>query len=450
MLKTQAGLVAQRTQPGWVFMMYRVCLGVGLAASVLSFDVASAAELPPIMASEKNAVPDCVTPGRLTAYLRSRNPQLDPRFEKIAIEYMRNGEHLGMRWDYAFFQMAIETSYLTFRREGGRRGDVKPEQNNFAGLGAVGNGEPGESFGDMPTGVLAHLQHVLIYAGEEVENPVAERTRKVLQWGVLKSFQKKIKGPITYSHLAQKWATGSDYADAIETHANRFFADFCKSSDPAPEMLVEARGETLKQPVQVAAAEPKTERVSGVELARRAIEEGRTDADAKRSGLGAAALAKSQPETAEPSSSIFTIVNALTGAPKADLAPKADAPKAEAQKPDSPKIETKNSKADATADKPATFLTASVAGGMAKSFTAPPAGTKCRVWTASYGGQKAIIIKVEADRAVNYTVLDVNEGAEKREAEAYIAAYAKGGEIAGEFGSQTQALDKAFELCPEG
>lgn len=31
---------------------------------------------------------------------------------------------------------------------------------------------------------------------------------------------------------------------------------------------------------------------------------------------------------------------------------------------------------------------------------------------------------------MNYTVLDVNEGTEKREAEAYIAAYAKGGVIA--------------------
>ncbi len=52
---------------------------------------------------------------------------------------------------------------------------------------------------------------------------------------------------------------------------------------------------------------------------------------------------------------------------------------------------------------------------------------------------------------INYTVLHVNEGSEKREAEAYIAAYAKGGEtVATEFKNQDQALDKAFELCPEG
>ena len=50
----------------------------------------------------------------------------------------------------------------------------------------------------------------------------------------------------------------------------------------------------------------------------------------------------------------------------------------------------------------------------------------------------------------NYTVLDVNEGSEKREADAYIAAYAKGGEKVGEFANPSQALDKAFELCPDG
>ena len=72
------------------------------------------------------------------------------------------------------------------------------------------------------------------------------------------------------------------------------------------------------------------------------------------------------------------------------------------------------------------------------------------MWTASYGGQKAVIIRAQSDGAVNFTVLDVNEGAERREAEAYISAYAKGGVIDQEFGSQTLALEKAFELCPEG
>ena len=95
--------------------------------------------------------------------------------------------------------------------------------------------------------------------------------------------------------------------------------------------------------------------------------------------------------------------------------------------------------------------TASVAGAAKDAAKVEKkTAAKCRVWTASYGGAKAIIIKAIADQTTNYTVLDVNEGAEKREADAYISAYAKGGESVGEFATQTQALDKAFELCPEG
>ena len=112
--------------------------------------------------------------------------------------------------------------------------------------------------------------------------------------------------------------------------------------------------------------------------------------------------------------------------------------------------------AEATKLERPAFVTASAAAALAqlKPATAPsasaPSNMKCRVWTASYGGQKTIIIKAVADQHINYTVLDVNEGAERREAEAYIAAYAKGGQQVGEFASQTQALDKAFDLCPEG
>ena len=57
--------------------------------------VLPSADLPPIKTTRNNAVPACVTPGRLLAYLESRNPQLDPRFRGIASEYMRIGEGLG-------------------------------------------------------------------------------------------------------------------------------------------------------------------------------------------------------------------------------------------------------------------------------------------------------------------------------------------------------------------
>ena len=87
---------------------------------------------------------------------------------------------------------------------------------------------------------------------------------------------------------------------------------------------------------------------------------------------------------------------------------------------------------------------------VAETATPPAANQKCRVWTASYGGQKAMIIRSVIDQVVNFTVLDVNDGSEVREAQAFISAYAKNGKIAGEYPTQAQALDKAFELCPEG
>jgi hypothetical protein len=106
-------------------------------------------------------------------------------------------------------------------------------------------------------------------------------------------------------------------------------------------------------------------------------------------------------------------------------------------------------------DKGAAIQTAAITGAATQLKVNPDksgggnAG-KCKVWTASYGGQHAILIKAATKDAVNYTVLDVNEGTEQRELEAYIAAYAKGGQSIGTFPSQTKALDKAFELCPEG
>ncbi len=99
----------------------------------------------------------------------------------------------------------------------------------------------------------------------------------------------------------------------------------------------------------------------------------------------------------------------------------------------------------------AKIQTASVTGAATqlKTPAAAKAG-KCKVWTASYGGQRAIIIKAVTDGTTNYTVLDVNDPTESREVDAYISAYAKGGEKLGAFATQTKALDKAFELCPEG
>lgn len=412
-------------------------VAIGLAAYLFLLPSQGlAADAPAIKTTNGNAVPACVTPGRLTAFLKSRNPELDQRFEKIAVEYMRRGEELALRWDYAFYQMLLETGSLTYRGDAGRRGDVSAKQYNFAGLGATGGGNAGESFPDLATGVLAHLQHVQLYAGDRVANPVAERTRKVQEWGVLDGLRKK-RSPITFVDLAKKWAPGSSsYVAALNGFASKFNEEFCGVADPNPELVAEARG--LAKTAAKAKPADTPGKVTGAELARRAIEDGKANNDNEAKGLGAVSLAK-------PETPAYSVLNRSPDAPSAAseeaavAAPKATPPGT------NPAVVTASAPASIAPASIAPASIAKAAPGKGASAVAP----KCQVWTASYGGHKALIIRVRSQKGVDYTVLDVNDGAEKREADAYISAYAKGGEIAGEFSSQTQALDKAFELCPE-
>src|SRR6185503_18485649 len=82
-------------------------------------------------------VPACVTPSRLMRHLLERTRNLDPRFRDIARYYKLHGDALGIRWDYAFYQMLLETNYLSYKTGSGRWGDVDPRQNNFAGIGTT-------------------------------------------------------------------------------------------------------------------------------------------------------------------------------------------------------------------------------------------------------------------------------------------------------------------------
>lgn len=470
--------------------LFGASLSIALAAVFTTS--AMAAELPEVRLSGGNKVPSCATPEHLTAYLKDRNPRLDPRFEEIAGLYKKHGEQLGIRWDIAFFQMILETGALRFS------GDVRADQNNFAGLGASGGGAHGERFPDISTGVKAHLQHLLMYAGEHIDNPVAERTRKVQEWGVLTDWQKSIDGPMTYTLVGKQWApTSRNYVRDVSTITDQFYASYCNGADPNAGATQEAKQTKPKakaKATEVAAVAPPAADDSqpapqadtaapanapGAGIAKRNIETERKESGALKA-LGAGMLASvegagrtpadgaKQPDSkaATEDAPPVTLLNAKQDTAPADAAataPAADKPAADSKQ--AVKAETK-SKAKAKADakavakadtapdagtaKDAPVQTASINSAATQLKVPPAKGGKCKVWTASYGGQRAVIIKANASGTVNYTVLDVTESNEKREVDAYIAAYAKGGETVGSFPSQTKALTKAFELCPEG
>ena len=446
---------------------------LAVAALFAGNDVARAADLPGIKISATNVVPACATPGRLQAYLSKRNATLDPQFTTIAVDYMREGDALGIRWDMAFFQMMLETGHLSYAK-GSRITDGKPGQNNFAGLRPIEKNAGYETFPDVATGVRAHLQHVLLYSGATIAAPVAQRTQRLQEMGLLATWRKTIAHEVTFEDLAEKWTDGSrTYADRVEEIAKKFNAEFCDGPDPSPDMLAAARG-TLPNTAGVTAAAavavpptapaPTPTKVSSAELVRRAIAEG-TD---ERSGLGAGTGVGVAP--------VVKILNAplpeaATPAPEATVAqaPAAKLPVPQLPRPkqaaELPKV-TKTAAAGAAAKvltpvqelPPARApeaplqLKEDAAAENRPAAAASQAGAvqKCRVFTASYGGQHAVIVRAVIDQTANFTVLDVNEGQETREAEAYIAAYAKGGAVTGQFATQDKALEKAFELCPEG
>jgi hypothetical protein len=188
----------------------------------------AAAQLPAIKAGPGNQVPACVTPARLTEFLKSRHGDLDPNLQSVAHHYAVHGKALGLRWDYAFFQMVVETNWLRFFQANGKPGLVSPDQNNFAGVGATGRGHAGEAFANVSTGVLAHLQHISMYAGEEVDSPVANRTRLVQSWGQIPNWAHSLRRAVTYTDLTRKWSPyDRGYSDDIAAVAAQFFERHC-------------------------------------------------------------------------------------------------------------------------------------------------------------------------------------------------------------------------------
>jgi len=95
-----------------------------------------------------------LSPEHMNLFVKNINPDA----LELGIYYLTFGEHYGIRGDIAFAQAMHETDYLRFT------GIVKPEQNNFCGLGATGPDNPGASFETPRDGVLAHLQHLYAYA----------------------------------------------------------------------------------------------------------------------------------------------------------------------------------------------------------------------------------------------------------------------------------------------
>ena len=140
---------------------------------------------------------------QLAAFLLSTNgkPKLNGvDATRLAQLYISEGKAEGVRGDLAFCQSCLETGYWNFGN------DVKPEQNNFSGIGATGGGEPGASFPDAQIGIRAQIQHLKAYASKEaLKNVCVDPRYHLVTKGIAP----------TWEGLSGRWATDTGYGAKI-------------------------------------------------------------------------------------------------------------------------------------------------------------------------------------------------------------------------------------------
>ena len=150
-----------------------------------------------------------VSADKMAFFLLDNNSKADSAFvNSLAKIYIEEAGFEGVNHDIAFSQMCLETGFLRFG------GDVKPEQYNFCGLGAIGNGEPGNSFSEPRIGVRAHIQHLKAYGSEEPLNGKLESPRfRYVKRGIA----------VTYEGLTGTWAMDKQYAVKIKSIIDRLY-----------------------------------------------------------------------------------------------------------------------------------------------------------------------------------------------------------------------------------
>lgn len=158
------------------------------------------------------------TAEQMAEYLLSVNPE--PKIGMPVKDFCRlflyMGALEGVRGDALFAQSCKETGNFKFL------GTVKPEQNNYAGLGTTDANTPGATFPDAATGILAQAQHAKGYATTDALNYECVDPRYVL----LAQVGKAGKAP-EWEDLGGKWAVpGYD----VKKYASLDEADKAKDS----------------------------------------------------------------------------------------------------------------------------------------------------------------------------------------------------------------------------
>ncbi|OUL21446.1 N-acetylmuramoyl-L-alanine amidase [Nostoc sp. 106C] len=145
---------------------------------------------------------------QLQLFLRNNNENALVQFPDIPKLYREEASAEGINYDIAFCQMCVETGFLRFG------GDIRPEQNNFAGLGTIGGSSQAASFESARIGVRAHIQHLKAYASlEPLVNEVVDPRFRFVTRGI---------APLI-DQLSGRWSADLDYGAKITAMLKRLY-----------------------------------------------------------------------------------------------------------------------------------------------------------------------------------------------------------------------------------
>ena len=126
-----------------------------------------------------------------------------PSIEAFCQIYLEECQAEGLKAEVAFCQAMLETGFLRYG------GDVQINQYNFAGLGATGNGAPGNSFDSVREGVRAQVQHLKAYASTAgLNNPCVDSRFKYVKRGTAPYVEWL---GIQENPYGKGWATAKNY-----------------------------------------------------------------------------------------------------------------------------------------------------------------------------------------------------------------------------------------------
>lgn len=147
-----------------------------------------------------------LTAQQMAAFVNQKNPNHN-RLKGISVQnlaelYLQEGKIEGIRGDVAFAQALKETGYFKYS------GDVKPDQNNYTGIGTIHQGVKGNYFNTPAEGVRVQIQHLKAYSSTlQLMNPLIDPRFKYVKRGSAK----------TWPQLHGKWAMqrGGNYGNDV-------------------------------------------------------------------------------------------------------------------------------------------------------------------------------------------------------------------------------------------